>query len=781
MRFSLFEPSLAFTVGCLTGQLIAIPSDSRTWLLAASLAFAMPALVYRRSAAITWSAAMAAMLVSGLAVASSVQAPGAPPAGDNKLCLIQIREGQRPVFQTADVLATVFSCRVDEDWVNVNRPVRISGIAGDTGLLAGDRMLLRVAFRQGRQAMHEFESQERLDGFTPRADALAEPILLAPVGVWTRPLDHLRQRLDLIIIGRLRGDVLGVMMAMVTGSRGALSDEMAQSFSATGIAHVIAVSGMHLILLAQMFGASVGLLLRRMRGLVATWGADRVAAALVLPMALGYVVVTGAPASAVRAGVMLAASLSGRLLDRPAAGMDALCAAIIAMLAWDPIMVFDMGFQLSVAATMALVLHGNLPDPTAAASSMPTHLPAKLRRWFVDSIRISVVASAGTTAALLYHFGSIPPLSPLANLVVVPLASVAFPLAIIGCLLDLVGLTLPATPIWWAVQWISHWSLVACESTAGFLSAQGIWGRPSIPWMLLLCAGGLLACVGRGWWAAGALSLLLMWWPVQQLRSTGFMELRAIPVGQGDCTLVTAPHGETWLIDAGGGGMDPASVGRRRVLPYLRLLGVARVDHLVVTHADSDHAGGMLPMLRALRPRDLILPANAADAPLTAALVAEATRLGIPVRLVDADYRESRNDWRVSWWVGSDDLSDNDGGLVTQFCLRDVCALLTGDAELERERRLVRTVGQGLRSTYLKVGHHGSRTSTSSDFLDLVRPLHAVMHLGRDNRFRFPHDEPMRVLQQRRVPTCRTDQGRACVFTSDGRSWWTAAFTPSIP
>jgi competence protein ComEC len=247
-------------------------------------------------------------------------------------------------------------------------------------------------------------------------------------------------------------------------------------------------------------------------------------------------------------------------------------------------------------------------------------------------------------------------------------------------------------------------------------------------------------------------------------------------VGQGDATFVALPSGHTILVDAGGSGRQLPDTGTRTVLPYIRILGYRRVDVLVATHDDADHLAGIAELVPYLRPSQIWAGALDPSKKLVRSLREGAAQVGATVMHPD------QPPGRLAAGSGSrqvsietlprpPELTGNDASLVLRICDGAFCALLVGDAEAPREVDLLAS-GANLSATLLKVGHHGSKTSTTPAFLAAVAPRIAHIELGRDNKFGFPHAEVTARLDGAAVWTDRTDQGSALVVASDGAHWW---------
>jgi competence protein ComEC len=256
-----------------------------------------------------------------------------------------------------------------------------------------------------------------------------------------------------------------------------------------------------------------------------------------------------------------------------------------------------------------------------------------------------------------------------------------------------------------------------------------------------------------------------------------------LDVGQGDAILLQLPTGLTVLIDAGGFPGSSFDVGARVVAQALRTLGILRLDLLILTHAHTDHLGGAAAIVREFAPRAIWIGALPPDDPEVQHLVRMAEERTIPVVLPRRGVALTIGGSRLEVLnPGGADPSGRDGAnrgsLVVRIVLLDRQALLTGDLERDSERELLRS-GHDLRADLLKVGHHGSRTSTSPDFLHAVAPEIALISVGSTNSWGHPHDEVVRRLLAAGSIVRRSDRDGAVRYRTDGRAPWIGVpFTP---
>jgi competence protein ComEC len=278
----------------------------------------------------------------------------------------------------------------------------------------------------------------------------------------------------------------------------------------------------------------------------------------------------------------------------------------------------------------------------------------------------------------------------------------------------------------------------------------------------------------RGWaWAAVAvlpLVPLIVLWPEPAIVSPGMMEVTAIDVGQGDSIFIVGPDGSTMLLDAGGpvGGVTEAAeatsrfdIGEEVVSPYLWSRRLRRLDVLALSHAHSDHMGGMPAVMRNFRPRELWVSIDP-NSDAYRSLRSEARGLGVQVRHFYAGDQTAWGGTQVTILAPETGYCNprepvNNDSLVMRMQYGKSSVLLEGDAEAPSEREML-AHGRVVAVTLLKVGHHGSRTSTTQEFLDAVAPKDAVVSVGRGNTFGHPRYEVIVRIAEARIKLYRTDQ-----------------------
>jgi competence protein ComEC len=389
----------------------------------------------------------------------------------------------------------------------------------------------------------------------------------------------------------------------------------------------------------------------------------------------------------------------------------------------------------------------------------------------------------GLALPMVYYFHRATVLGMPANALAVPLTGILMPAAVLAVALSYVWLPLAKFPTILAA-WALHGITGTVRGLGGLRIADHRVAMPE-PMTIVIAVSALALAMVLAWkrrpLVLGGLAVLApagLWVsasaPESHIRR-GVIELTAIDVGQGDSLLVVTPEGKTLLVDAGcavGGLQSEFDYGENVVSPYLWERRISRLDAVALTHGHSDHIGGMHAVLNNFRPRELWIGA-VPDTPSIRALLNYAE--GLRIRVVRRNDKESFDfgGMHVSvlsppeGWQTSKQPRNNDS-LVMQFRYRQSSILLEGDAERPIERRMAAL--HDLKSDLLKVAHHGSATSSTSEFVRAVRPRWAVISVGAGNSFGHPRQETLEHLQNEGVLTYRTDRQGAVTFYLDGES-----------
>ncbi|MFN3650194.1 MAG: DNA internalization-related competence protein ComEC/Rec2 [Armatimonadota bacterium] len=550
-----------------------------------------------------------------------------------------------------------------------------------------------------------------------------------------------------------------------------VEQEVKAAFRESGTLHLLVVSGAQVMLVLGFF-IGLGRRLWRFRGLCWTAGL----------LALGfYYLLTGGDSSITRAAVMGGIYVAALAVRREPDGENCLGAAGLALLALDPLLVLDIGAQLSFTAVWALVRVagplGRALGPAPAAPGAHDRFARHLHQSLAAGVATCLAAFLGTAPVLAYHFHRVTWIAPLANVGAALLSGFLMLSALLHLGLSALGLYFWAPLLAWQAEGLYHWASLFAGAGGETAFPAPVW---LIPPLLVGMALPTLAPPGRLRLIAalGSVALLLAISTAAPSPPPSAPTLRALDVGQGDSLLLQGPDGTAVLVDAGPEAAGPA------VVRALRSLRVPALDAVVVSHAHDDHVGGLPEVLAEYRVGLLAhaLPETAGRAGDPAQAWAEAHRVarerGVPVRrLAAGDRLRIRGSTLAVLGPLGAARTDNEASLVFRWDIAGARFLLTGDMEADAERALLRW-REGLRADVLKVAHHGSDTSSTAAFLQAVRPRQAVLSCGRDNRVGHPKPIVLQRLEAAGIPVARTDQGGMVTVRVEPGSVRTEPFLP---
>ena len=636
-------------------------------------------------------------------------------------------------------------------------------------LRAGERweMTVRLKAPHGLQNPHGFdfelwmwEQGVQASGYVRVGPKDEVPVRVA--ATWQHPVEQARQTVRDAILDRLgrgvddadhaRARTAGVVAALVTGDQRAIDRADWDVFRATGVAHLMAISGLHITLFAWLAALVVGALWRRSVRLCLAVPAPSAALVAGVVLAGGYALFSGWGVPAQRTVIMLAVvallQLSGRRWPWPQVWLLA-CAAVVLV---DPWALAQAGFWLSFVA-VGVLFATNPIAASAYQSSARGRFYALFREQWVVTLALSPLS--------LLLFGQVSVVGFVANLVAIPWVTlVVTPLALGGVLWaplwSLAALSLQ--PLAALLYWLAQW-----PGAVLFLPAAPLWAG------VAAVTGGVLLAM-RLPWRLRLLALPLLWpviWWQPARPAAGQFELLAADIGQGNAVLVrTATH--TLLYDAGPRFSRESDAGHRVLVPLLRALG-ERVDLLMLSHRDADHTGGAAAVLMQ-QPHAALMGSIDADNTLQ------------QLRPVKPCLAGQRWEWDGVTFEVLHPLAGDDAPALrpprpnTLSCVLRISAagergehgavaLLTGDIEAPQEQALL-VRGAALQADVLLVPHHGSKTSSSPAFLEAVQPRTALVQAGYRNRFGHPAAEVLQRYHQRGIRVVESSRCGAATWSS---------------
>jgi competence protein ComEC len=777
-------------------------ADRLGWQAAVWLAVALPAVV---GAALLWRrgrvglalAACGALALGGARYAASI--PPLTPA------VVQYYNGATDVVILGQVKAepersdTNSRLRVAVQQLTMNGQTRpVDGlIQAQTGLypsipygatvrLAGDLAAPGDAGSSGYAAYLERQGVGSIMEF-PAVEVVAEgggsPLFRAVLA--------LKARGRAAIAAALPEPHAALLTGILLGDDSGLPRDLVEDFRTTGMTHVIAISGFNIAIIIGLLDVITAPVLPRRR-----------AAVVIMVLILGYAILVGAMASVVRAAIMGVAYLVGlRLLGRATLAVAGLFTAAFLMTLVDPNALWDVGFQLSFAATLGLMLFAGPWSrrlDRGAASVFTPETRSWVVKWTSDLLIVTLAAQLLTVPLLLYHFGRLSLASLPANLLVLPVQPLVM---FTGGLTMIAGLVSPlAGPLVAPVAWLF------LDYTIGIIRLLARLPGASTP--LALSGAGLIAVYGLiaiGAWlaVAGNRRALAAAGPRPQVgkimaglmvivaagalavawfhdRPDGRLHVAFLDVGQGDAIYVQTPSGRQLLVD---GGHYPSvtldQLGRQ--MPFWD----RSLDLLVATHPDADHVAGLVDVVERYRIGGLITNgAGADDDPAYGALLAAAEARGVvvhPAQIGEVVQLEEDVALTILHTGSAVDGDSNEASVVGRLTYGELSLLLTGDAEEGAENGMLSS-DQPLASVVLKAGHHGANTSSGEPFLRAVAPQVIVISVGADNNYGHPAPAMLARAAAVGATVLRTDEMGTIELISDGeKMWWVAEHESVLP
>jgi competence protein ComEC len=577
-------------------------------------------------------------------------------------------------------------------------------------------------------------------------------------------------------------DAKGLMKALMIGQRGAISAKNREIFSRAGISHLLAISGLHIGMVATLaFFAFRYLLARSQRILLAAW-ASRGAALMSAAPVVCYGLLAGMSPPTQRAVIMVMAFLVALLLEREHDPLNALVVAALIILIINPTTLFEISFQLSFVAVFAILYTLRRLPLVSKFRTGPLTAWKRLTLF----VLVSAAAILGTLPITLYYFNQASLIGLVTNCLLVPL--VGFLVVPLGLLAVFLLLFTPTGSLWIMKTAVALMqgalSLATVFSKCPFAAVKTV--TPTLLEIGLYY--GLLWALFNFRKMRLAKALLLgiavisladaAYWVGQRFGREA-LKVTFIDVAQGSATLLELPGGPCMLVDGGGFYDNRFDVGARVVAPLLWHKKIATVETLVLSHPNSDHLNGLLfvaehfnvetvwmnqeevpshiyhDFLKIISERDIRI---AALKELRRPQSINGVRFQVLYPPEDFLQRKSQEPWRTP----------NNNSLVLKATFDNVSFLFPGDIEAEAEQDLLRLAGSNVKTTVLLVPHHGSKSSSTPEFLDYADPTIAVISAGWKNMFGFPHQQILRRYERQGCRIFRTDQKGAISITTDG-------------
>lgn len=551
-------------------------------------------------------------------------------------------------------------------------------------------------------------------------------------GIKTLP-QRVRSWLQTRIDQLYEGQPAAFVKALLTGDRSDFSYKTYNALSVAGLSHAVAVSGMHVSILVAMIAIFFG-------------KASRLTAIFGIPVIILFALMTGASPSVCRAAVMQILLLSAPLVRRERDDITSLAAAALVLLVQDPWCIASVSFQLSFAAVVGLMLFsGPIQKKLLSLRSSPKWL----YRFVVSGISATLSATLTTLPLTLFYFGMVSIVGPLVNLLTLWAVELVFVWGLISCLIGGLGSYVAIVVdafcryILQLVVLVSRWPFAAAYE-------QNI---PLMVWAVLMF---FLAAVALVWnrfpkgWVACVMTALFL---VGSLTSyVGFLRdpwhMTVLDVGQGQCIVLRIGR-FTAMIDCGGSDSEDAGEYAAR---YLHSAGISRIDALILTHYDDDHAGGAIQLMDRVQVDTVFLPSIGADSEVAVSIAETAPK----VQYVASASEIKMPTGSITLFPPVFSENDNNAGVCVLATAEKYDILITGDIDAMAELRLL-SRWHLPQVELLVAGHHGAATSSCEPFLEAVCPQNVAISVSADNTYGHPHEETLQRFDEIGAEVYRTD------------------------
>ena len=546
------------------------------------------------------------------------------------------------------------------------------------------------------------------------------------------------------------GDTAPFAKALLLGETEDLSFDIRWSLKTAGVYHVVAVSGLHISILFAL----VSILCLRRRVLMAFIG---------IPVLFLFAAVAGFSPSIVRACIMQSLVILALLLDKEYDPPTALATAVLVMLAFNPLTIASVSFQLSAGCMLGILLfaqriHDYLMQ-TKLGPAKGKSLRERLTRWTVTSVSVTLGAMSVTAPLCAIYFGNISLIGIITNVLILWLISIIFYGIMAACLLGVVWLPLgtmvgwvlswPIRMILWVTDMISRLPVAAVYTSSIYIVAWLIFCYVLVTFFLKIKKKQpilLVCCILVGLVGAVACSWI-------EPRMDNY-RITALDVGQGQCLLLQQ-DGKHYIVDCGGDSDDTAA---DRAIGLLLSQGIFKLDGLIITHYDADHAGGAINLLSKIPADTIYLPVLTEENDIREEL---AQKYGDKIQWVEEDLILEEAD--ITIYASEDTQDANESSLCILFQPEDCDILITGDRSFDGELALMEHTDLP-NLEILIAGHHGSRTSTSWELLNETRPEIVIISVGEDNRYGHPTWETLERLKLFGCGVYRTDLEGTIIF-----------------
>lgn len=563
-------------------------------------------------------------------------------------------------------------------------------------------------------------------------------------------IHKIREKLKQNIQELLTKETYALGIGILIGDNSRINEKIVEDFKNSNLSHILAVSGAHI----NYVVLTVSILFTKKRAGIK---AQRV---VTIMMMLFFMELTQMTSSVVRAGISCIIYMLASLLYRKADVINAMAISTLLILLNNPFKLFDIGFQLSYAGTLGIILFCKLIN-------IP--IKNKLLKYLKDSIIISISANIFIIPIMMYQFNTISLTFILSNLLAGPLLGISIILEIIVLLISFMSINIAAIPakvlniLLILIINIANWFSNIEISKIYVITPKII----SIVAYYLICAAIILKQKNRKIIVIIMLTVLI----INLFPTPKKLRINFIDVGQGDSTLIRTETNKVILIDSGGSTASSSfDVGNKVLLPYLLDRRIKKIDFIIVSHFDADHCQAFETVIDNINVRKVVVCKQSMITQEYLNIINKCKKKNIKIIVVERGDKlkiDKRTEFEILH-PGERFLDDGKGGLNANAIVckmnyklnngKIFSILFTGDIEVEAEKELEQVYGKKLKADILKIAHHGSKTSSREEFIKLVSPKIALIGVGENNKFGHPADITLERLEKENVKVYRTDQ-----------------------
>ena len=607
-----------------------------------------------------------------------------------------------------------------------------------------------------------------IDGYLMRRDIVAIKVLSKGVSNKGNILRRLHYSIQSLLEDNLSESNASLINALLLGNRSGLSEDSKDLFLKNGVVHLLAVSGLHV-------GYIIGILF--LTGSVLQFN-KKVIVYFILIGIVFYAALLGWKTPITRAVIMGSILLLGGLTERRSVPLNSLGIAALLILLFKPYALFEIGFQLSFMA-VGSILFFNMRYGEFIPLPNPVNFPKKLLRQVTSLSVLTLYALIGTIPLTIYYFNSFSTGAFLLNIFIIPYVGVLIALSIIAVMFSY--LYQPVGAVFFSsLEAFTDQLFTLLSFSANNLSKTIIIG--SFPWYLLLSLIGLTITLGFISTLKGRkrilillllISNIIIWRSASRFRGS---EVIFMNVGQGDAAFIEGYQSKNILIDTGRSDYGVKS-GKYAIGPYLRLKGINRINYLLLTHADSDHSGGSIYIMDSFEVDTLLIGTISPNSNSFEEILHFAKHKNIPVKNISlgdkiklGEYSEIQVMYPPNNYIIPVKETGNNSSVVIRYNFANSSILLSADIEAVTEK-IISNSDLIIESNLLKVPHHGSKSSSSGQFIDKVSPTDAILSVGGNNPYGHPSQDVLERYENNRIILHRTDKDNAIVFRSEGEKF----------